>query len=339
MRSSSGSSLLDNYRIDLDGLLNILKERKPSKILLQIPEGFKKHSYELIDYLTSTAGEGFEIHVDASPCFGACLIDSNVTKDYDLVIHLGHGRYPYWTPPDNVVFIDLQSRTGLSRKTVDSLFNELRAAGFKKLAIYTTAQHKNLSEEFVATAESEGFEVMKRGSRVVLGCWFSDLDLVRESVDAVLVVAGGKFHALGVGLRLGGSKDVIAVDPYMNAYTFLRDYILKTLKIRLGKVARSMDARSWLLVIGTAGQRRSWLVEELSKLIKGAGGNYYVAASSHLTRDLLTNLDSDVIDSIIITSCPRLAIEDFHDYVKPVLTPGEGFMALEKKLDPYVFPW
>lgn len=339
MSSSLESSFLKNYRIDLDKLLNILRERRPSKILLQVPEGFKKHSYELVDYLTSVTKGGFEIHVDAGPCFGACLIDSNVVKDYDLVIHLGHERYPYWMPPDKVVFVDLQSTTRFSQKTIESLFNELRSAGFKRLTFYTTAQHKNLSEELAAAAEGEGFEVVNRGSRVVLGCWFSDLDLIRESVDAVLVVAGGRFHALGVGLRLGGGKEVIAVDPYMNTYTFLRDYIFKTLKIRLSKVARAMDARSWLVIVGAAGQRRSWLVKELSKRIVGSGGSYYVAVSSHLTRDLLTNLDSGFIDSIIVTSCPRLAIEDFHDYVKPVLTPGEGLMALEKRLDPYVFPW
>ncbi|MEM4485724.1 MAG: diphthamide biosynthesis enzyme Dph2 [Zestosphaera sp.] len=339
MNLNSGSGLLENYQIDLSKIIRIINERRPSKVLLQIPEGFKNRSYGLVDYLASAAGGGVEIHVDAGPCFGACLIDQDVTKDYDLVIHLGHERYPYWTPPDNVVFADLQSKTRVSEEVINNLLSSLREAGLRRLAIYATAQHKDLSEDLVTVAREGGFDVVNRGSRLVLGCWFSDLDSVKEFADAVLVVAGGRFHALGVGLRLGGGKEVVAVDPYMNTYAFLKEYVIKTLKVRLGKVARSIDARSWLLVTGAAGQKRTWLVEELSRLIRESGGRYYIAVSAYLTRDLLTDLDSESVDAIIITSCPRLALEDFHDYVKPVLTPGEGFMALKKNLDPYLFPW
>lgn len=331
-------SFLDYYYIDLSELSRVVKERRPSRVLLQVPEGFKNKSYELVDYLKNVL-VGVEIHVDASPSFGSCLLDLGVIERYDLVIHLGHRKYPYWVPPDKIVYVDLQSKTKPSREVLDSLIKDLRERGYMKLAVYTTAQHVDLTKEIIGLLRGNGFEVINREAEVVFGCWFSSLDLVRDLADAFLVVAGGRFHALGVGLRLSGSKEVILLDPYGNTYSFLSNYIIRVLKSRLAKVMKSLDARSWLIIEGSGGQYRPWIVSELTRLITSSEGKYYVVVTSYLTRDLLINIDSGVIDAIVITSCPRLPIEDFHDYEKPVLTPGEAFMALKKVFEPYVFPW
>ncbi|MFN3268507.1 MAG: diphthamide biosynthesis enzyme Dph2, partial [Zestosphaera sp.] len=326
------------YYIDLSELSRAVKERKPSKVLLQVPEGFKNKSYELVDYLKKVL-VGVEMHVDASPSFGSCLLDLGVIERYDLVIHLGHRKYPYWASPDKIVYVDLQSKTKPSQEVLESLIKDLRERGYMKLAVYTTAQHVDLTKEIIGLLRSNGFEVVNREAEVVFGCWFSSLDLMRDLADAFLVVAGGRFHALGVGLRLSGSKEVISLDPYGNTYSFLSNYIIRVLKSRLAKVMKSLDARSWLIIEGSGGQYRPWIVSELTRLITSSEGKYYVVVTSYLTRDLLINIDSSVIDAIVITSCPRLPIEDFHDYEKPVLTPGEAFMALKKVFEPYVFPW
>jgi 2-(3-amino-3-carboxypropyl)histidine synthase len=336
--SSLKNSFLDYYYIDVSELSRVVKERKPSKILLQVPEGFKNRSYEIIDYLREILG-GAEIHIDASPSFGSCLIDVGVAGRYDLVIHLGHRKYPYWSPPSNVVYVDLQSRTRPDHEVLTSLINDLRKHRYVRLAVYTTAQHVDLTKDLVKQLRSNGFEVVNKGVEVVFGCWFSSLDAVKDSVDAFLVVAGGRFHALGVGLRVSGSKEVISLDPYENAYYFLGEYVSRVLKTRFAKIMKSLDAVSWLIIAGSGGQYRPWIINELAKLITSSGSKYYVAVTSYLTRDLLIDVDSSTLDAIVITSCPRLPIEDFHDYEKPVLTPGEAFMALKKVFEPYVFPW
>jgi len=336
--SSPKNLFLDYYYIDVSELSRVVKERKPSRILLQVPEGFKNRSYEIIDYLRGILGD-VEIHIDAGPSFGSCLIDVGVTEKYDLVIHLGHRRYPYWNPPGNVVYVDLQSRTELDREVLASLINDLRKHGYVRLAVYTTAQHVDLTKDLIKQLRSNGFEVVNNGVEVVFGCWFSSLDAVKNYVDAFLVVAGGKFHALGVGLRISGSKEVVSLDPYENTYKFLGEYVSRVLKTRFAKIMKSLDAVSWLIIAGSGGQYRPWIINELAKLITDSGGKYYVAVTSYLARDLLIDVDSSMLDAIVITSCPRLPIEDFHDYEKPVLTPGEAFMALKKVFEPYVFPW
>lgn len=332
------SSFLDYYYLDVDELYRVVKEKKPSRVLLQVPEGFKNKSYELVDSLKETLVEA-EIHIDASPSFGSCLLDLGVIEKYDLVIHLGHRRYPYWASPDKVVYIDLQSRARPSQELLSSLINDLKTHDYAKLAVYTTAQHVDLTREIIKLLRTSGFEVVNRDVEVAFGCWFSSLDSVRDLADAFLVVAGGRFHALGIGLRLSGSKEVISLDPYGNTYSFLGSYVVKILKSRLAKVMKSLDAVSWLIITGSGGQYRPWIVNELARLISSSGGKYYVAVTSYLTRDLLVDVDSNALDAIVITSCPRLPIEDFHDYEKPVLTPGEAFMALKKVFEPYVFPW
>lgn len=332
------NSFLDYYYVDVSELSRVIKEKKPSKILLQIPEGFKSKSYELVDHLRKLT-EGAEIHIDASPSFGSCLLDLGVIEKYDLVIHLGHKRYPYWIPPDKVVYVDLQSKTRPTQEVLSSLIDDLKRHNYARLAVYTTAQHIDLTKEVIKLLRNSGFEVVNGDAEVVFGCWFSSLDSVRDLADVFLVVAGGKFHALGVGLRLNGSKEVISLDPYGNTYNFLGNYIMRVLKSRLAKVMESLDATYWLIIAGSGGQYRPHIINELTRLITSSGGRYYVAITSYLTRDLLINVDSSMIDAIVITSCPRLPIEDFHDYEKPVLTPGEAFMALKKVFEPYVFPW
>ncbi len=332
------NSFLDYYYVDVSELSRVVKEKKPSKILLQVPEGFKNKSYELVDHLRKLLG-GAEIHIDASPSFGSCLLDLGVIEKYDLIIHLGHKRYPYWVPPDKVVYVGLQSKTWPSQEVLSSLINDLKRRNYTRLAVYTTAQHIDLTKEVIRLLRSNGFEVVNSNAEVIFGCWFSSLDSVRDLADVFLVVAGGKFHALGVGLRLSGSKEVISLDPYGNTYEFLGNYVTRVLRSRLAKIMKSLDATSWLIIAGSGGQHRPHIINELAKLITSSGGKYYVAVTSYLTRDLLINVDSSTVDAIVITSCPRLPIEDFHDYEKPVLTPGEAFMVLKKVFEPYVFPW
>jgi Diphthamide synthase subunit DPH2 len=53
----------------------------------------------------------------------------------------------------------------------------------------------------------------------------------------------------------------------------------------------------------------------------------------------MRDVDSEWFEAFVVTSCPRLPVDDLYEYEKPVLTPGEAFMALQGRLEPYMFPW
>lgn len=102
-----------------------------------------------------------------------------------------------------------------------------------------------------------------------------------------------------------------------------------------------MDARRVGIIVGILpGQYRPGIVDALSKLLRRQGIEYYLLYAERVTRETLDNLGSTSFDAYIITSCPRLAIEDFGDYWKPVLTPGEARIVLMHggPVD-YSFPW
>ena len=172
----------------------------------------------------------------------------------------------------------------------------------------------------------------------ILGCYYQPL--VKSNVDAYVVVAGGYFHAVGLALALGMSKPVYRADPYTGMVENVTDIARRWLAKRYWVIRQAMNAQRFGVIVGLfPGQYRPGVVDTVTKLLKRAGRDYKLLYSERLNREYLDNLSPDDYDAFIVTSCPRLAIEDLGDYWKPVLTPGEAFMAITGRLERYRFPW
>ncbi len=330
--------IVDFYEYDLDRIISEIRNRKARKVLLQLPNGVKRFSYEIVDEILRKLGNSIvTIDVDANPLYGSCIIDEDLTSRYDLIIHLGHEPYPYWRAPSNVVFIDLISKAKVSKDLLETLINILKRKGLKSTALLTVQQHKNIINYISSYLKSKGIYVVNN-PLVITGCWFANITKYLDCIDALITIAGGLFHAIGVGLHVGISKEVIVLDPYSNAVKDVTMDIRKVFKIRLWKLRRATYSRNWLIVTGSSGQYRPYIIEELKKYLRAKGMRYYIAHSRYTTIDTLRNIDNELIDTIVITSCPRLAIEDLSSYEKPVLTPGEALYVLGARND-YTYPW
>jgi 2-(3-amino-3-carboxypropyl)histidine synthase len=328
------------YEYDRSKIFKILHDRKPTHILIQLPEGLKKLGYTIIDDIKNNYSQDISIEIDGSPIYGSCLMNVKDVEEYDIVFHFGHIPYPLWNPPVNVYFVDLVSKMTLKERTIDDLIKLLKRIQSKNIVIFTTPQHNRIVSYLMNTLRKKGFELLNNDKQsVIMGCWFQKLDTWVKRADSIIVLAGGLFHALGVGLRIHGSKHIIKVDPYENNVFLVDDLIKKYLQIRYGKIMKSMDSNTWLIISGSAGQFRPYLIKRLTDLIEKRKGKYYVARTSFVNVNILRNIDASFIDTIVITSCPRLAIEDLQSYEKPVLTVGEAFMVLKNELERYVFPW
>jgi 2-(3-amino-3-carboxypropyl)histidine synthase len=99
------------------------------------------------------------------------------------------------------------------------------------------------------------------------------------------------------------------------------------------------EAHAWMILAGVQGQFRPAIVEKLKREIEKRGDEYFVARSAYVTKETLGNIDNRRIDAFIVTSCPRLPIDDFNDFYKPVLTPGEAFMIFNNVSQRYIYPW
>ncbi|MCD6324037.1 MAG: diphthamide biosynthesis enzyme Dph2 [Desulfurococcales archaeon] len=334
-------SISDYYNFDEEVISQAFLKHRPKKVLVQLPEGLK-HFYPTLLEKLENISEGLglhniEFHIDASPIYGSCLMDLTLTSRHDLVLHFGHKEYPYWSPPQNVVLIDLQYKGMPTSQTIQDLVRELVEEGVKRVGIYGTAQHDigKIAEAF----KREGIDVANDASRaVIFGCWYSDLPSL-QGAEAYIIVAGGEFHALGAGLALGGTGKIYALDPYTNSYSFMNPYIEKILRKRYYLLMKAEDMSSFVIIAGICGQFRPAVINRLKSLIQSKRLKYTVAEAPYVTKEALGNLDNPYVDAFIVTSCPRLPIDDLSDYHKPVLTPGEAFMVLEGSMGRYIYPW
>lgn len=76
------------YNLDLDKIVEIIKESKAEKILLQFPDGLKQYATSIVDYLERRTDVLFFIWIGS--CFGACDTPIGLDKDFQLLIQIGH---------------------------------------------------------------------------------------------------------------------------------------------------------------------------------------------------------------------------------------------------------
>lgn len=335
------SELGEYYTYDLDKIVREVRSRKARKVLIQLPDGFKHYSTKLLEELTNTLRD-VEFVVDANPTYGPCILNTNLISQYDLTVHFGHEPYPYGYDveiPEKVLFADFLSTLTLSKELVDRLTTLLKSLSINKVAVYTVHQHKKKLKSLEKGLRKTDLKILNNlDNAVIMGCWFNDVLRHADIADSYIVVAGGLFHPLGVGIMTKGLKHVVQVDPYRGEVRLLDDVVWKYLRIRYSKIMEASDAVTWCLVHGIEGQFRSRVREELINALKVRGLKYFEYQSSTINQETLRNIDSKDVDAYVITACPRIPIDDLQDFEKPVLTPGEAFMIL-KNVDGYIFPW
>ncbi len=336
------------YRIDYSPLRGM----RASRIALQLPDGLKPYARCIARRVREETGASVVVHGDH--VYGSCDLAYPLLAGLlgvDAIVHVGHTPYPReisWegveprgTP--RVVYLAAESLLGVPRDAWEEAASILSSHGARRVAVVSTAQHVGLLGEARAALSSMGFEaVVPRGAPPyfmdgqVIGC---DYRLARAAeADSYLIVAGGRFHALG--LYLSTLRPVVQVDPYRGRALDFTPEGERVYRVRLYKVSQALDARGWAIIAGLrTGQYRPWLVDSLTRRVRERGGEYLVYALQSFDLDHARMIDADWIDAFVVTSCPRIPIDDLASYEKPVLTPGEAFMALEGRLEPYRFPW
>ncbi len=334
------SELRKYYTYDLGKVVEEVRIRNASRVLIQLPDGLKHYATELLEELTDALRD-VEFTVDANPIYGSCVLNRYMFERYDAVLHFGHEPYPYTTHPEGkVVFLDFLSNLKPSEDSIINKLEELlRALNAGRVAIYTVHQHKKTLAILGNSLTNAGIKVLNNlNNAAIMGCWFNDVLSYSNAVDSYIIVSSGLFHPLGVGLLTKGQKHIIQLDLYRGEVRLLDNVVEKYLRVRYGKVMSSLDARSWCLIHGVEGQFRSGVRKELINALSSKGFKYIECQSLFISRETLRNVDSGDIDVFVITACPRIPIDDLQDFEKPVLTPGEAFMVL-RNVNDYIIPW
>ncbi len=340
------NSICSLYEIDYEQLRRYIADNK--RVLIIAPNGLKKLYKCISDRYPDLLDK---VIFSSSPSYGSCDLPLSeiYTLKPDIIIHIGHSDYPWksYSLGVRILYVPAYYAKKPSRDELLIIKNTLEKTGISRIAIVATIQHIKIIDRIKEYLQENGFMVeigeasfntMAPGQ--VLGCEYSSLVKVKDKIDAVLVVAGGYFHALGAYLVSG--KPVYIYDPYRGvvedytreAYRVLAKRYYLVEKIRTGLY------RSVGLIIGsTPGQYRPSLIDYLYRRSVEKGFKPYIISSHYLDKDRLTSIDNGFnLDFYVITSCPRLPIDDLSDFYKPVLTPGEYIMVLNNVKN-YVFPW
>ncbi|MEM0491626.1 MAG: diphthamide biosynthesis enzyme Dph2 [Acidilobaceae archaeon] len=344
------------YHVDIERIIKSIVENKASRVVLQLPDGLKQYGVFITECIREGVGLDVDIYVHSDSVYGGCDIQYGqlwATIKPDLIVHIGHSPYPlelaheYVEPPASlrvkIIYVPALSKLDINSDVVLGAIELLRRYDAKIIGLVTTAQHTHKIKSISEILEKNGFKpITPRGSPPyfldgqVIGC---DYRLARSiKADIFIYLGGGVFHP--VGLYLATFKPVIKIDPYEGKSTDITPLGEKIYKSRLYKIMESFSVERWAIIVGVkTGQYRPWLVRRLREEIESRGRKYTLISSENLTLQNLLSIDNQWIQAFTITSCPRIPTDDYWDYHKPVLTPGEAFMALRGELEPYRFPW
>ena len=332
---------IPGYNIDLENAVKTITKNSYKRIVLQIPEGLKNYAFTFVKYLEKETRA--TIIISADPCFGACDLVNYEFKDLDVdfVIQIGH------TPISEIdnfciptMFINAESTldvTDVIKKAIPYLTGN-------KIGLVSTSQHVHIFPRVQEILVENGFEpiIGEGDSRIklkgqILGCNFSAARSIADKVDMFLFIGSGNFHPLG--LLLCTKKPVIIADPYTNKVrdkelSELKDTILRQ---RYGAIARSKDAKTFGILIGTKrGQQRVELAYTIKQILELKQKKSYIIALDNFSPSYLEGFRC--IDCFVSTACPRIAIDDYMQYKIPIITPVElDILLSQKKWDDYQF--
>ncbi|KSW11729.1 hypothetical protein CF15_02625 [Pyrodictium occultum] len=343
-------TVIDGYMFDFNHVAEAVNTRRSELLILEAPQGMVRLLERLAGFLEACLG--VRVAVRLEPSFGACSASLDALDMFGgraILVHIGHGEYVYplcWRGscsqglPGGVYLVEAEYLGGDPEALSSKLLEALERHGWSRVAVGYSVQHRRLAAMIAGKLSSSG--VVVRAASSVLGCYYYNLTKLRGAVDAYLVVAGGYFHALGLGLALGGSKPVLRVDPYTSSVDDIGGLVSKTLARRYWLMQQASRASSLGIIVGLLpGQYRPWIADYLSRLAEKRGIRHRVILARYLSREYLDNLSPGDYDAFVVTSCPRLAIEDLGDYYKPVLTPAEARIVLSGGItsQDYTFPW
>ncbi len=295
--------------LDIDWIVERLKEKNAKLVGVQLPDGLKYKSDEIAKCLES---RGFEVIISGSGCYGACDIDLDLLKEVDVLLHFAH------TPIfefENVVYVPYR---------IDYDVNDFKRLKIeeKRIALIASAQYAWKLGEVKRVLEEIGHEVeLKKGSsRVkmpgqVLGCNYT---VLRDSkAEAVLFVGDGLFHPIGAKIYTG--KKVYRYSPLDREFEEVE--VEDFLKRRMMSVSKAMDAeRGAILISRKIGQKRMGLAMKLKKMADEVGRRVDVIYLDDIIPEKLANF---LYGYYVNTACPRISYDDFELFKVPILTPQE----------------
>lgn len=303
--------------MNLKKLVEEVRERKPDRVLVQVPEGLKTRLQEIEGALGE---EGIEVIGSVDPCYGACDLKDSEARDMDcdLLVHLGHSKFledervetlyfPVYYDVDPVPIVEENSGKldGYGSVGLISSVNFLPAMD---------GVREKLDDMGVDVLIGKG-EKTKRGQ--ILGCDTTSALKIKEGVDCFLYVGSGEFHPAGVAMET--DKPVFSLDfegekiEEVDTDRFERQ--------RHVAVEKARDSERFGILVSTKGGQMN--VEgalDTKKRLEETGKKGWIFSMDEVSPEKLEGMD---VDCLVNTACPRIAVEHRTDFDVPVVNVAE----------------
>ncbi|MBL7169433.1 MAG: diphthamide biosynthesis enzyme Dph2 [Candidatus Aenigmarchaeota archaeon] len=278
-----------------------LKKTKAKKIFIQYPEGL---TLKIVDIAKKLEKEGFEVLVCVEPCYGSCDLKDHKAKlmGCDTILHIGHSDFGleseipviYWEYEIDVDPIP----------TLEKEFHKLKP--YKKIGLVTSVQFVKAMNEVKEYLEKNGKEVFVHKTLKypgqVLGCCVYSAEAIEDKVDAFVYVGAGKFHPLGVAIKV--DKLVFSLDLEKNEIISLEKEKMKYLKKKAWHDSQLDDAKTvGILVSWKKGQNRVDEARKLKENLEKKGKEVTILVFDRITKEKLEGLKFDVLVNMV---CPRM---------------------------------
>jgi len=320
---TTGSEFIDfGYELDLNLAVQLIKKSGAARVGLQAPEGLKRATPIVAARIEEETGA--EVIISGDPCFGACDVDTRLSGEVDLMLHLGHAGIG--EEPEKVIFLEARMNEDL-RGVVEKAIGKLKS---KRVGVATTVQHVHKLDGALEVLAEHGIEGLlgPASGRIkypgqVLGCCYASARAL--DVDEYLFIGTGQFHPLGIALATG--KRVLAADPVTCEISEIDPDPM--LRRRFAAITRAADVKSFaVLVSKKSGQKRMELARRMMALGEARGREMFLVYLDNIEPDRLLILGAR---AAVSTACPRVALDDAAKYSIPILTPPEFEVLVGKR--------
>ncbi|MFC1710761.1 diphthamide biosynthesis enzyme Dph2 [Nanoarchaeota archaeon] len=315
------------FDFELEKLVSELKKIKPKKVLVQLPEGIKQDAFKVSKVIEDL---GIKVIVSGQTCWGGCSIAVNEAQQVgaDLIVHFGHAKFIdvdfpvlYIEMPDN---LDL---TSLLQRSLEQL------GKFERIGLAYSIQHKHDIGKIVKFYQDNGKKVIlteKKGHVAyeghVVGCQYSGFKSIQDKIDCFVVI-GNNFHSMGAAISV--EKPVFLIDVYNDKITEMKNVREMIIKQRMISIEKLKQAKK----VGIIRELKLGQVfgdyDAFAEKLKKQGKEVVMISMEELTPDKIMNFYN--VDCFVVFACPRIAIDDFAKYEKPILTPREALVAIGEK--------
>jgi 2-(3-amino-3-carboxypropyl)histidine synthase len=320
------------YSLEENRIFDEIKRRGAKRILLQLPEGLKPLGFELAQRIEKQTGA--EVFLSGDPCYGACdlaLMPKEFVKA-ELLVHIGHAAIPGEFTDENVMYVEARADVSIESpmgQAVKMLQTE------QVIGLASNVQHIHQLEKAKQILEENGKQVLVgRASGwlkypgQVLGCDYGSIRAIAERVDAIVVLSGGDFHALGIPLSTG--KRTIVVDPFQGLAKDMTEVCRRLLRKRWANIIKFKEAKRIGIILGLkSSQMNISLSRRVKELLEAKDYSVVILCATEVIPETLESFTD--LDAYVEISCPRISTDDQERYRKPLLNPEEVMIALGKK--------